>query len=85
MFLLQTLTAAAVGLGVWLGFYRLWSTWPFYAVPAVGVAFVGMLAIARLLRRRYGHELDLVTAIVTVAVGTVLTVLPVAFTLQSIP
>ncbi|HEX6756165.1 MAG TPA: hypothetical protein VF109_09490 [Mycobacteriales bacterium] len=85
VFLLQTLTAAAVGLGVWLGFYRLWSTWAFYAVPAVGVVLVGMLALARLLRRRYGHELDLVTAIVTVAVGTVLTVLPAAFTLQSIP
>lgn len=84
VFLLQTLTAAAAGLGVWLGFYRLWSTWPFYAAPAVGAAMVGMLAVARLLRRRYGHELDLLTAIVTVAVGTVLTVLPAAFTLQSI-
>jgi hypothetical protein len=84
VFLLQTLTAAAVGLGVWLGFYRLWSTWPFYAAPAVGAAMVGMLAVARLLRRRYGHELDLLTAVVTVAVGTVLTVLPAAFTVQSI-
>jgi hypothetical protein len=85
VFVLQTLTAAAVGVGVWLGFYRLWSTWPFYAAPAVGAVFIGMLALARLVRRRYGHELDLLTAIVTVGVGTVLTVLPAAFTLQSIP
>jgi hypothetical protein len=84
IFLAQTLTGAAVGLGVWLGFYRLWSTWPFYAAPAVGAALVGMLVVARALRRRYGHELDLLTAIVTVGVGVVLTVLPAAFTLQGL-
>jgi hypothetical protein len=84
IFLVQTLTGAAVGLGVWLGFYRLWSTWPFYAAPAVGVAIIAMLVVARVLRRRYGHELDLLTAIVTVGVGTVLTVLPAAFTLQGL-
>jgi hypothetical protein len=84
IFLAQTLTGAAVGLGVWLGFYRLWSTWPFYAAPAVGAALIGMLFVARTLRRRYGHELDLLTAVVTVGVGTVLTVLPAAFTLQGL-
>ncbi|MFL6127631.1 MAG: hypothetical protein ACJ73E_01015 [Mycobacteriales bacterium] len=84
IFLAQTLIGGAVGLGIWLGFYRLWSTWPFYAAPAVGVALTGMLVVARMLRRRYGHDLDLLTAIVTVGVGTVLTVLPAAFTLQSL-
>jgi hypothetical protein len=84
IFVAQTLTGAAVGLGVWLGFYRLWSTWPFYAAPAVGAALIGMLVVARALRRRYGHELDLLTAIVTIGVGTVLTVLPAAFTLQGL-
>jgi len=84
IFVAQTLTGAAVGLGVWLGFYRLWSIWPFYAAPAVGAALIGMLVVARTLRRRYGHELDLLTAIVTVGVGTVLTVLPAAFTLQGL-
>lgn len=84
IFFAQTLTGAAVGLGVWLGFYRLWSTWPFYAAPAVGAAMIGMLVVARTLRRRYGHELDLLTAIVTIGIGTVLTVLPAAFTLQSL-
>jgi hypothetical protein len=84
IFLAQTLTGAAVGLGVWLGFYRLWSTWPFYAAPAVGAALIGMLVVARTVRRRYGHELDLLTAVVTIGVGTVLTVLPAAFTLQGL-
>ena len=82
IFVAQTLTGAVAGLGVWLGFYRLWSTYPFYAVPAVGGAAIGMLVLARTLRRRHGHDLDLMTAIVTIAVATVLTVLPAAFTLQ---
>jgi hypothetical protein len=84
IFVAQTLTGAVAGLGVWLGFYRLWSTWPFYAVPAVGVAAIGMLVIARTLRRRHGHDLDLLTAAVTVGISTVLTVLPAAFTLQNL-
>ncbi len=84
IFIVQTLTGAAVGLGVWLGFFRLWSTWPFYAAPAVGAAMILMLVVARALRRRSGHELDLLTAVVTVGVGTVLAVLPAAFTLQGL-
>jgi hypothetical protein len=84
IFLAQTLTGALAGIGIWLGFYRLWSTWPFYAVPSVGVAAIGMLVLARTLRRRHGHDLDLLTAIVTVGVITVLTVLPAAFTLQDL-
>jgi hypothetical protein len=84
IFVAQTLAGGAVGLGVWLGFYRLWSTWPFYAAPAVGAALVVMLVAARALRRRYGRELDLLTALVTVGIGTVLTVLPAAFTLQNL-
>jgi hypothetical protein len=84
IFIAQTLTGAIAGLGVWLGFYRLWSTWPFYAVPAVGVAAIGMLVLARTLRRRHGHDLDLLTAIVTVTIITVLTVLPAAFTLPEV-
>jgi hypothetical protein len=82
IFVAQTLTGALAGLGVWLGFYRLWSTYPFYAAPAVGAATIVMLVLARTLRRRHGHDLDLMTAIVTIAVATVLTVLPAAFTLQ---
>jgi hypothetical protein len=84
VFVAQTLTGAIAGLGVWLGFYRLWSTWPFYAVPAVGVAAIGMLVLARALRRRHGRDLDLLTAVVTAGVITVLTVLPAAFTLQGL-
>jgi hypothetical protein len=84
IFVAQTLTGAIAGLGVWLGFYRLWSTWPFYAVPAVGVAAIGMLVLARTLRRRHGRDLDLLTAVVTVGVSTVLTVLPAAFTLHGL-
>jgi hypothetical protein len=84
IFVAQTLTGAIAGLGVWLGFYRLWSTWPFYAVPAVGVAAIGMLVLARALRRRHGRDLDLLTAVVTVGVSTVLTVLPAAFTLHGL-
>jgi hypothetical protein len=84
IFVAQTLTGAVAGLGVWLAFYRLWSTWPLYAAPAVGVATIGMLVLARTLRRRHGHELDLMTATVTIGIATVLTVLPAAFTLQSL-
>jgi hypothetical protein len=84
IFVAQTLTGAIAGLGVWLGFYRLWSTWPFYAAPAVGVAAIAMLVLARALRRRHGRDLDLLTAVVTVAIATVLTVLPAAFTLQAL-
>ena len=84
IFVAQTLTGAIAGLGVWLGFYRLWSTWPFYAVPAVGVAAVAMLVLARALRRRHGRDLDLLTAVVTAGIITVLTVLPAAFTLQGL-
>jgi hypothetical protein len=84
IFVAQTLTGAIAGLGVWLGFYRLWSTWPFYAVPAVGVTAIGMLVFARTLRRRHGRDLDLLTAVVTAVVITVLTVLPAAFTLQGL-
>ena len=84
IFVAQTLTGAVAGLGVWLGFYRLWSTWPFYAAPAVGVAAVVLLVFARALRRRHGKDLDLLTAVVTVGISTVLTVLPAAFTLQGL-
>ena len=84
IFVAQTLTGAIAGLGIWLGFYRLWSTWPFYAVPAVGVAAIGMLVLARALRRRHGRDLDLLTAVVTAGVSTVLTVLPAAFTLHGL-
>jgi hypothetical protein len=84
IFVAQTLTGAVAGLGVWLGFYRLWSTYPMYAAPAVGAAAILMLVLARTLRRRHGHDLDLMTAIVTVGVATVLTVLPAAFTLQNL-
>ena len=84
IFVAQTLTGAIAGLGVWLGFYRLWSTWPFYAAPAVGVAAIAMLVLARALRRRHGRDLDLLTAVVTAGVSTVLTVLPAAFTLHGL-
>lgn len=84
IFVAQTLTGAVAGLGVWLAFYRLWSTYPFYAAPSVGAATIVMLVLARILRRRHGHDLDLMTAIVTIGVATVLTVLPAAFTLQSL-
>ena len=84
VFVAQTLTGAVAGLGVWLGFYRLWSTWPFYAAPAVGLAAILMLVAARTLRRRHGHDLDLMTAIVTIGISTVLTVLPATFTLQNL-
>jgi hypothetical protein len=84
IFLAQTITGAAAGLGVWLGFYRLWSDWPFYAAPGVGVAAIAMLVLARTLRRRHGRDLDLLTAIVTFGVITVLTVLPAAFTLRGL-
>jgi hypothetical protein len=53
-------------------------------VPAVGVAAIGMLVLARTLRRRHGRDLDLLTAIVTFGIITVLTVLPAAFTLQNL-
>ena len=82
LFVLQTLLGAACGLGVWLGFYQLWDRWPFYAAPAVGVAIATMLVVARTLRRRYGHELDLLTSLLAVGVGVVLTVLPAAFLIQ---
>jgi len=84
IFIAQTLIGAAVGLGVWLCFFRLWSTWPFYAAPAVGVVSIVMLVVARTLRRRHGQDLDLLTAILTIGTATVLTVLPAAFTLQSL-
>jgi hypothetical protein len=84
VFVAQTLTGAAAGLGVWLGFYRLWSTWPLYAAPGVGVVAIVLLVTARTLRRRHGKELDLLTTLVTYAVTTVLTVLPAAFALQSL-
>ena len=43
-----------------------------------------MLVLARTLRRRHGRDLDLLTAVVTVGIITVLTVLPAAFTLQGL-
>jgi hypothetical protein len=83
MFVLQTLLGAAAGLGVWLGFHQLWKQYPFYAALGVGGAVTLMLVIARWLRRRYGHELDLLTAIIVMGIGVVLTVLPAAFALQN--
>jgi hypothetical protein len=82
VFILQTVVGAVAGLGIWLGFHYLWDRYPFYAAPAVGATIAVMLVVARFLRRRYGHELDLVTALITVGVGVVLTVLPAAFALQ---
>jgi hypothetical protein len=83
-FIMQTVLGAACGLGVWLGFYQLWERWPFYSAPAAGAAMAVMLAVTRAIRRRYGHDLDLLTAILTVGVGVVLTVLPAAFVLQHV-
>jgi hypothetical protein len=82
-FVLQTILGAAGGLGAWLGFHVLWDRWPFYAAAAVGAAVALMLVIARALRRRYGHDLDLLTALIVVGIGVVLTVLPAAFALQN--
>jgi hypothetical protein len=83
-FILQTVLGAACGLGVWLGFYQLWERWPFYTAPAAGAAMAIMLAVTRSIRRRYDHDLDLLTAVLTVGVGVVLTVLPAAFVLQNV-
>jgi hypothetical protein len=83
IFVLQTIFGAAAGLGVWLGFHVLWDKYPLYAPVGVGAAVTVMLVVARWLRRRYGHDLDLLTSIIVVGVGVVLTVLPAAFSLQS--
>jgi hypothetical protein len=83
MFVLQTIFGAAAGLGIWLGFHVLWDRWPFYAAVGVGVAVTVMLVVARWLRRRYGHDLDLLTSIIVMGIGVVLTVLPAAFSLQN--
>jgi hypothetical protein len=82
-FVLQTILGAAGGLAAWLGFHVLWDRWPFYAAAAVGAAVTLMLVLARALRRRYGHDLDLLTALIVVGIGVVLTVLPAAFVLQN--
>ena len=83
-FITQTLIGAVCGLGVWLGFYQLWERWPFYTAPAAGAVMAVMLAVTRSIRRRYGHDLDLLTSALTVGVGVVLTVLPAAFVLQHV-
>jgi hypothetical protein len=83
MFVLQTIFGAASGLGIWLGFHVLWERYPFYAAAGVGGSVTVMLVVARWLRRRYGHDLDLLTSIIVVGIGVVLTVLPAAFSLQN--
>ncbi len=83
MFVLQTIFGAASGLGIWLGFHVLWERYPFYAAAGVGGSVTVLLVVARWLRRRYGHDLDLLTSIIVVGIGVVLTVLPAAFSLQN--
>jgi hypothetical protein len=81
MFLVETLLAAALGLGLWLGFHVLWGSQPLLAAGGSGLVLVGLHVIAGWVRRRQtGADLDLFTSAVVVAVGVAITVLPAAFT-----
>ena len=83
LFLVQTLLAAGLGLGLWLGFHTLWQTQAYVAAASSGVVLVGLHTMASWIRRRQtGGELDLFTSAVVVAVGVTVTVLPAAFALQ---
>ncbi len=83
VFLVETLVAAGLGLGLWLGFHTLWRTQPLLAVGGSGVVLVGLHVTAGWIRRRQtGGELDLFSSAVIVAVGVAITVLPAAFTIH---
>jgi hypothetical protein len=83
MFIVETLLAAGLGLGLWLGFHTLWRSQPLAAAAGSGVVLVGLHVIAGWIRRRQtGGELDLFTSAVVTAVGVAITVLPAAFTIR---
>jgi hypothetical protein len=83
VFLLETVVAAAVGLGAWLGFHELWRTEPLMAAGGCGVVLVGMHAVVGWVRRRQtGNAMDLFSSCVVVAVGVAITVLPAAFAIK---
>ena len=83
MFFVETLLAAALGLGLWLGFHILWGSRPLLAAAGSGLVLVGLHVIAGWVRRRQtGADLDLLTSAVVVAVGVAITVLPAAFTIH---
>jgi len=83
MFVVETVFAACLGLGLWLGFHSLWETQPYVAAAGSGVVLVGLHAGASWIRRRQtGGELDLFTSAVVVAVGVAITVLPAAFAIR---
>jgi len=83
VFLVETLVAAGLGLGLWLGFHTLWRTQPLLAAGGSGVVLVGLHVTAGWIRRRQtGGELDLFSSAVIVAVGVAITVLPAAFTIH---
>ena len=83
LFIVETLLAAGLGLGLWLGFHTLWRVQPMLAAAASGVVLVGLHVIAGWIRRRQtGGELDLFTSAVVTAVGVAITVLPAAFIIR---
>jgi hypothetical protein len=83
LFIVETVLAAAAGLGLWLGFRLLWQLQPYLAVAGSAVVLVGMHAVAGWLRRRQsGAELDLLSSALVVAVGVAITVLPAAFAIR---
>jgi hypothetical protein len=86
LFLVETVLAAGVGLGAWLGFHQLWRTQPYLAAGACGLVLVGMHAIVGWVRKRQtGSHMDLFSSCVVVAVGVAITVLPAAFAINPTP
>lgn len=76
---LQAVVGVVVGAALFIGFERLWDNLPYVALVLAILVIVAMVAVVRILRRTD----DIVSVLIAVVVGVIVTIGPLAFVLST--
>lgn len=75
----QAVVGVAVGAALFVGFERLWDSLPYVALVLAILAILAMVAVVRILRKTD----DIVSMLMAVVVGVIVTIGPLAFVLST--